>query len=174
MLRLNQGSGFFARPSRVPWPALANGELGFQILALKGQSLLWVFRLDQLLSQIERRVHVALGVGQHVSADRFRALRRLCRFARRLRSRAERRSESPRTPFARLLHAALSEIAHFIWNLKRRIGHSLPSWQGGRKWASTVYSPIAQLLLQCNIFGAATILTLKTMRRTDAVAKIQS
>ena len=72
---------------------------------------------------------------------------------------------------ARLLDAALSEIAHFVWNFKWRIGHSLPFRRGGRKSASTLSDPIAEFLLQCNIFGAAAILTLKTMRRYDAVAK---
>ena len=59
---------------------LKSRKLRLQIFALKRERLLRILGADQLLSQLERRVHVLLGIGQDMSAHRLGAA--LCRAGR--------------------------------------------------------------------------------------------
>ncbi len=96
-------------PSSLAW-LWSVGQLRFHELALKRERLLRIFRLDQLLGEIERCVQVLLRIGEHVSADRLGAgLRR----GRRVSGRASGALGDRQETFeglAGLLDAAFSEI----------------------------------------------------------------
>src|SRR5208337_2988068 len=103
------------------------------------ERLLRVFGPDDFVRQFKRGVHVLLGVGQHVSADRLHARVRIAGVAG-CAGRALGHREKAFESLARLLDASLSEIAQFTRDFKWRICHCLSSlgWLCGPSSANTL------------------------------------
>jgi len=134
---------------------LKSGELRFEIFALQREGFLRILGLDELVSQIERRIHILLGVAENVRSDRFhlrlrgrgRAVYRADRFL----CYRNKTFES----LSSLIDATLRKIAQFIGNFKRWVGHAISLFFLflGILNSLLLYR-IAQSLLQCNIIWA--------------------